>query len=463
MAVDFVARLWQTLTQAEAERDPGFQEEIRRRSWQGLRVVGWALVLAPLAMAVTVRVMLPEYFPTPVGTTELVICAVAIGGSVLLTKRSAFFYDYSRTIAFLAICAASFCLTTSLLLRAASEELFLYVINGQIAVVILIGLVSVPFRPVQILLIGILTEAFFLVSYRLAVLWTVLPDDHGGDVNVVFLSMVTVLATGICVSQYRQTHESYSTHQLQLQASEEMRNTQCKVLLSDSAASMGRLAAALSHELNNPLGILKSNLDTMKELIRQREDLSPEKQAKLGEMKAKLCSNSQESVERMQETIQRMQRFTNLDRAEVMPVNISQLLQDVSDLTRDALEGQARFELDLSPVLEVRARPQLLSAVFSALLQNATEASKGISAVRVSSRLVGNAVRVEIEDRGAGMSKRELVSAMEPSFRVKGERVAACNWNLFGARQIIREHGGEIEISSEVGKGTVVAVNLPLR
>jgi signal transduction histidine kinase len=309
--------------------------------------------------------------------------------------------------------------------------------------------------------IGILADAFFLVSYRLAVAWTLLPDDNGGDINVVFLSIVTVLATAVCVSQYRQTHESYLTHRLQLQASEEMRKTQCKVLLSDSAASMGRLAAALSHELNNPLGILRSNLDTMKELLENARELPAEKVARLREMQGQLCRNSQASVERMQQTVRRMQRFTNLDRAEVMPVGINQLLEDVSELVQNALERRTRIELHLEPAPDVKARPQMLSAVFSALLQNAAEASRNGSAVRVSSRLVGRDVRVEIEDRGAGMSKQELVSAMEPSFRVKGERVAACNWNLFGARQIVREHGGDINISSEPGKGTRVVVNLP--
>ena len=81
--------------------------------------------------------------------------------------------------------------------------------------------------------------------------------------------------------------------------------------------------------------------------------------------------------------------------------------------------------------------------------------------MQVTSRLMGEDVQVEIEDRGPGMSQHDLAAAMEPSFRVKGERVAACNWNLFGARQIVREHGGDINISSEPGKGTRVVVNLP--
>ena len=87
-------------------------------------------------------------------------------------------------------------------------------------------------------------------------------------------------------------------------------------MLSDSAASMGRLAAALSHELNNPLGALKRSIDTIARLERERSEMTARKRAAAGEVKAKLWGTARSSVERIQGTVRRIQRFTNLDRAE---------------------------------------------------------------------------------------------------------------------------------------------------
>jgi len=327
----------------------------------------------------------------------------------------------------------------------------------------MIGMVAIPFRPTQVLALGLSSDVFFFVSSRLAVSWNLLPNDQVGDINVVYLTMVALLTTAMSASLYRQMYDSFRTHRLQLEASDEMRDTQCRMLLSESATSMARLAAALSHELNNPLGVLKSNLDTMSTLIDERVDIPREKLRKLAEMKQELCRNSRRSVERLQDTVRRMQRFTNLDRADVLLVNINDLLRDVADVVAAANEGRARFEFDLAPAPEVEIRPQLVSAVSAALLQNAVDASAEGTPVKISSRVREGMVVVTIADRGRGMSPEELADAVEPGFRVKHDRVMACNWNLFSARQIIRGNGGEIEITSEPGVGTRVDVSFPLR
>lgn len=242
----------------------------------------------------------------------------------------------------------------------------------------------------------------------------------------------------------------------------EVRDAQCRMLLSDNAASMGRLAAALSHELNNPLGVLKSNLDTLRTLVLEKPGIPEEKRKTLAEMKATLCQNSQESVERLQSTVARMQRFTNLDRAEEMPVDLNSLLRDVSDVVGDALDEPAEFDLRLAVLPDVEVRPQQMTAVFSALLQRAAESAPAGSPVRVTTALDERNALVRIEDEGPGMSEEELKQVLDPTFAVRDGRVAACNWSLFGARQIVRQHGGEIDIRATPGSGAAVEVRLPL-
>jgi two-component system, NtrC family, sensor kinase len=71
-------------------------------------------------------------------------------------------------------------------------------------------------------------------------------------------------------------------------------------------------------------------------------------------------------------------------------------------------------------------------------------------------------VVVEIQDTGRGLETVQLKDIFDPAFRSSGTRVHAANWSMFSARQIIREHGGEIFISSKRGDGTLVRVTLPL-
>jgi two-component system, NtrC family, sensor kinase len=102
-----------------------------------------------------------------------------------------------------------------------------------------------------------------------------------------------------------------------------------------------------------------------------------------------------------------------------------------------------------------------MSAVFSNLLRNSRDAidSKGVIHVRSFVR-AGTSV-IEVEDDGRGIASERLATIFEPSFTVRGSRIATGNWGLFNSRSIIRALGGEIEIRSVEGKATTVTIALP--
>ena len=455
-------RLWEILTQTSAESDPGFRREIEERSRRGLRTIGWALIGATAGLMASMRLFFPE-LPAPAGSAALMGAVAAIGAATLLWSRTRSARRHARAGAFAVSVAVAWCSTASLLLRAETEPMFLYLINAEAAVVLLIVLMAVPFRPLEVLLIGALTELFFAGAYHVMAPRGLLAEAGRADLNFLFLSMLTVLATGVSAGRYRQMRESYEAYRRELESAERLREAQCRMVVSDMAASTGRLAAALSHELNNPLGVLKSSLDTMKTLVIEGRAAPPAKQAALQQMKVQLCQNAQDAVERLRNIVVRMQRFTNLDRAEVLPVNLNNVLADVAEIVKDATDKPVRLETDFGPLPEIEARPQVMSAAFSALLHSAVEASPAEEPVRVKTRFEGGRIRVEIEDRGPGMTPEEARKAMEPGFQVQGNRVAACNWSLFAARQIVRQHGGEISIRTTPGEGKTLTVTLPVR
>jgi signal transduction histidine kinase/pSer/pThr/pTyr-binding forkhead associated (FHA) protein len=249
--------------------------------------------------------------------------------------------------------------------------------------------------------------------------------------------------------------------QSELQAADALRRADAKVLLSQYGASMGRFAAALSHELNSPIGALKSALQTAHALAEKKAVLPLEKRNEVEELEATLRRNSIESAGRLHEIVLRMQRFSSLDRNEIVPVDLNSLLQDVVNIFNAEVKGGVYLEIHFQPLPSILLRPQPMSAVFSNLLHGAIEGSNGGDRVVLTSRQIHSQVEVTVEDNGKGMSAQELANIFDPAFKVKGDRVSTGNWGLFSSRQIVREHGGDIEIQSTPGQGTKVLVTLP--
>jgi two-component system, sporulation sensor kinase E len=106
-------------------------------------------------------------------------------------------------------------------------------------------------------------------------------------------------------------------------------------------------------------------------------------------------------------------------------------------------------------------RPQQITAVFSNLLHNAVDGVGSNGHVWLTTCLADSRVVVTVRDNGGGISAEDLANIFEPAFRVRAGRVSTGNWGLFSCRQIIREHGGEIDIQSAPGQGTTVRVTLP--
>jgi signal transduction histidine kinase len=278
---------------------------------------------------------------------------------------------------------------------------------------------------------------------------------------VLYIFMLSCLATALTAVVYDQRRSTYEWHLSTLRAAEDLRLAEARNLLSQNAASVGRLAAALSHELNSPIGALASGVDTLLLLAGRQATSSAHEQQRLVVVQNELRKSIKQSTDRLKELVQRMQRFTNLDKAEVQSANINDILGDVAALIEPRYEGKAKVEMDLQPVSQLVCRPQQLSAVFSNLLGNAMEAINGNGRVMVATRQKDSSVEVSIRDNGRGLNSSDLETIFDPGFKVTRGRVSTGNWSMFSSRQIIQEHGGEIRIDSTLGEGTCVSVRLP--
>jgi signal transduction histidine kinase len=240
----------------------------------------------------------------------------------------------------------------------------------------------------------------------------------------------------------------------------ELRKAQASLLLERTAASQSRFAAALSHELNSPLGSLASAFETLARLVEEL-DFDPGDPRRKDAVEDAMRSG-RASYGRLNTISQRMRNLTNLDRAEERLIDLNSLCSDTVEFLGSEL-GNARVEMRLAPLPRVKCRPQQIGAVLANLVRNASSAIDAHVEGKIEVvSLAGPArVVVEVKDNGRGIEAGRLATLFEPSFGVDGGRVATTNWGLFISRSIVSEHRGSLEIESSLGRGTTARVSLP--
>jgi signal transduction histidine kinase len=201
-------------------------------------------------------------------------------------------------------------------------------------------------------------------------------------------------------------------------------------------------------------------LDSLKAL-RTKEQADGLDRQRANQIWEDLMDGADKAAQKLHEIASRIERFTNLDRADSSPVEVDRMLRDIAQMVSPP-GADSRIALSVSALPALTLKPQAVSSVFSRLMQNALRANSDSQPVEVEAHVLDGHVVVSVRDHGSGLSKRELGELFEPGFRAKGSRIGASNWGLFTARQIVREHGGEITAERAEGGGTKVSVQLPL-
>ena len=269
--------------------------------------------------------------------------------------------------------------------------------------------------------------------------------------------LVILVSTGLTAVIYQRRLAAFRARRQAVDALEQLQEAQSRLLISETAASQGRLAAALSHELNTPLGAFNSALDTLATVFeRQRQGRSPDPKIASQAFQAAGTASG-----RLTETIERMKHLTNLGRAGIQLVDLNQLWHDTVTLIRAEFGEDLNLKLELSPLPDFKGNPQQLSTVFANLLRNAAAAIDSSGMIFVSSSVGDGELILEVRDTGIGIAPDRIPNLFNPSFQVARNRVGTTNWGLFVAQSIIVNHGGQIEIESQEGKGTTARIHMP--
>jgi len=444
-----------------------FHEEMRQLSQGALRVIGGTeiaiAIFILIAQSVT-GVLFPEQtasagalvpghlwqalFVTLVGLLTLASARTWLG-----RQHPAFLLCFSAWLSSAVLIALSLVLTPHF------SDAY---ISVHITTVVLVAITVSPLRPVHTLLLGFAIWLCYLAAFLAGGVAGVLDRDAWDPSHLAFLLMLTLLSTALAGVFYTQRTQTYRAQQENVRVAQDLAAAQARALLSENAISVGKLAAALTHELNTPLGALKSSVDTMVVLAAKQATAPLETQQRLVTMQAELRHSVNCSMERLKNVIARLQRFMDLGHTERQAIDLNELLADVALLLKPSICDKVQLEFRLKPVPRLHCRPQQLATVFSSLLSNAIDAVNAEGRILISTERVDSMVCVKIQDNGRGMDAAELESIFDPGFKVTAGRVSTGNWSLFSSRQIVFEHGGEIQIVSTPGKGTTVDVLLPI-
>ena len=196
--------------------------------------------------------------------------------------------------------------------------------------------------------------------------------------------------------------------------------------------------------------------------ISAKDDAPEANRERIRGLQRDLLDGSEKAAEKISNVVDRIQRFTNLDRAEVTPVEVDKMLRDVAQMVRAEDAAGPDILVTTTPMPAVELKPQAISSVFSRLMHNAVKAGAGRGPVEVNAEMQDREILVSVRDHGPGLSSGELRELFQPGFKTKDGRVEASKWGLFIARQVIREHGGDISATRADNGGTRILVRLPL-
>ncbi|HZH15637.1 MAG TPA: ATP-binding protein [Archangium sp.] len=242
---------------------------------------------------------------------------------------------------------------------------------------------------------------------------------------------------------------------------QQLRAAQEQLLFADRLASVGRLAAGVGHEINNPLAFILSNL---RYVHQELDELSgtPSEEARQEMLTA--LSEASEGAERVRLIVQDLKSLSRPDDVALGPVDLAAVVRGSAKMARHEVRDRARLVEDCDGVPPVHANAARLGQVFLNLIINAAHAiTPGRvqeNEIRVEARRSGPGhVTVEVRDTGAGISPEHLRRVFDPFFTTKPVGVGT-GLGLSVCHRIITALGAEIRVESEPGRGTSFFITL---
>jgi signal transduction histidine kinase len=229
---------------------------------------------------------------------------------------------------------------------------------------------------------------------------------------------------------------------------QELRAAQAQLIQTEKLAALGRLAAGIAHEVNNPLQPVLNCLEAAIEDVQNFEPVDLES-----------LRIAESEVQRIKTIVSRLLDFSRPSTEERRPVDLHDLVNEVLVLTNRQLQSRRiRVETHLRPIQAVGGSPTQLKQVFLNLVLNAMESMPHGGSITIETYTEESEVALSIMDSGVGMDEQTIDQIFEPFYSTKGDGTGLGLSISYG---IIQGHGGRIDVESGPGQGSRFTIWLP--
>jgi len=290
------------------------------------------------------------------------------------------------------------------------------------------------------------------------------PEDQWQEETVRLLRMIGYVFGGALARARAQLELRAAHDELEdkvQQRTKELRQKQAQLVQSEKMAALGQLVAGVAHEVNTPLGAIKSNADTMVRGLDRLAALSDDAALqKLVAAAREMNEVTRRAADQLDRIVVSLRNFARLDRAELEGFDLRQGLEDTLTLAAHGLRPHT-VHRHFAEVPRVTCRADQINQVFMNLLVNAAQAMDRPGELHLRVEPADDGVAVEVQDTGQGIAPEHLPRLFDPGFTTKGVGVGT-GLGLSISHQIVQEHGGRIDVQSDPGQGATFRVYLPL-
>ena len=454
-------------------RDPAVAELLLEREAKGLQVPAVARSLFATFGAISALDGIPSV------STVITLVGVSVGAIVinvafiwLLIRRRFVGVIGWLGAAIDALIVSMYPLISSAVL-ASNGLHWAYGLKGLTAIVyiILITINGLALRPAYPTIVGTAGTLTFLVTAVIAsndsaIVWADAPSFVGPEISdtavatqVIFLAMTTAITFFLTRAARGAVIEATE------RAAERARleRAHASSVMEGRLEGLRDLVASLCHEMNTPLGALKSAVQTIKSAAEKgrRPDVTPQQTAKMLGLIVDTTEAPVQAIERLSGLVQRLNTFAALDSGDGDAVDVNAAVDRTLSLVPPSLVGDTEIVRDYRAARRVQVSAPRLNLALLTIVTNAFEAVKGTGQVTLHTVDDESSVRIVVEDNGPGMTADTAASLFRFRFERTGARVKA-GLGLPAAFSLMKKHGGNIEVSSSEGRGATFTISLPL-
>ncbi len=272
-----------------------------------------------------------------------------------------------------------------------------------------------------------------------------------------------------------------------------LQESQAQLVQSEKMASLGQMVAGVAHEINTPLGYVRNNVEMTQQLFTQAQELvcaydslvttlyseesdEVQLQAQLNDIAERsivfkeedsfsemqdLFKDTLYGVEQISELVLNLKNFSRLDQAKVDNISLNDCFESTLVIAKNTMKHKVKVIKQYGDIPKIPCSPSQINQVFLNLLTNAAQAMPKQGNVLLRTYADEKCVYAIVQDDGSGIPKEILPKIFDPFFTTKpiGEGTGL---GLSISYKIIQQHGGQIKVASQQGKGTRFLISLPI-